>query len=502
MHHLCSGQWVIVTDGSYSPKLRKGTAAVIIESLDGQQLIKSYVLTPSTEYDVNTYRSELIGIYVGCLVVKLFGERCALSGQKVLFGCDNEKAVLLGLQSKHFSPVMTKHVDILWEIQSLCKTLEINIDARHVYGHQSTVQCYKSQLVRMNAEADTLAKRHLSFCIENPEITISQNLGGVHWSVWCGNNKLVRDIGGQITRHVHGNNLKLHIARKKGWSEDELDIVDWDTVGWVSKSDTCSDTMWKMKVASGFVPVANRMVMTNQWDSDLCPRCQSHVENMEHLLACHSAGAKELRESHIQYMTAYLRDRDTDPCIISTIIDTLQSTTSGRFQDHVPSEASHLIRLAAQEQDRLGKLSIFQGYVTKEWTHAQDEYWDSLSSTRHRSLRQWSCGFLRLWYNFLRDQWDHRNDHVHNKSKEDKKKKKKEEVNRKVIHEFQLGMTDLRLSDAYLISDTTMEEVHKLDLKRKAQWVEQVETARKKIKLSESTEMSRIRRLMQNCQNQ
>ena len=498
LHLLQSGEWTIVTDGSYSPNKKKGTAAIIIESASGTPLIKSYVLTPGVADDVNAYRSELIGIYVGCLILKLFREKCETGGQKVIFGCDNEKAVYLGLQSRQFSPVMTKHVDILWEIQSICRSLDIDIEALHVRGHQSQLQCEQSQLARMNAEADGLAKRYLSFCIMNPEVNISQDLGGCHWSVWCGNKKLVKDIDGRITRHIHGTKLRLHVAAKKGWRLEDLDIVDWDALECVSKSDTSGDTLWKMKVASGFVPVATRMVMTKQWDSNVCPRCQCDVENVEHLLVCNHNGAKTIRDSHIQSMLVTLQERDTDPCIVSTVINTLCSTTSGRFQDHVPPEANHWVRLAAQEQDRLGRFSIFQGYISKTWTCAQEEYWESLSTSKRRSIRQWSCCFLRLWLKFLRDQWDHRNDHVHNKNKEDKKKKYEKEVNQKVNQAFQLGLIDLRPSDVYLISDTSLEAVQKLDIKRKAQWVDQVDTARKKIKLIETTEMSRMRRFMQN----
>ena len=51
-----------------------------------------------------------------------------------------------------------------------------------------------------------------------------------------------------------------------------------------------------MKIASGFVPMATRMMMNKQYDSDLCPRCESGVENIEHLLACPVPEAAKLRK--------------------------------------------------------------------------------------------------------------------------------------------------------------------------------------------------------------
>ena len=317
------GQWAIVSDGSYNPNYRKGTAAVIIESTTGVQLIKSYVLTPGVDSDINAYRSELIGIMVGCLILKMYSDRYEIVDKKVQFGCDNEKAVQLGLCSKIFSPVMTKHVDIIWEIQSLCRTTKMILEAKHVKGHQSIFQCERSQLARMNSEADALAKRYLRFCIDNPEINISQHLGGSHWSVWCGDRKIVKDIDAEMTRYIHGSKLKAHITQRKGWSKETLECVDWDTMSSVCKSDTCSDTIWKMKIASGFVPVATRMVLNKQWDSNVCPRCGSSIENMEHLLACPMPEAAKLRKKQMDKMCTMLLERNTDPCIISTIVNTL-----------------------------------------------------------------------------------------------------------------------------------------------------------------------------------
>lgn len=66
------GNWVIVTDGSYHPDFNIGTAAVIIEHRDGFPLLQSWVKTPGNGDDINAYRLELIGVYCGCLIIRLF----------------------------------------------------------------------------------------------------------------------------------------------------------------------------------------------------------------------------------------------------------------------------------------------------------------------------------------------------------------------------------------------------------------------------------------------
>lgn len=82
----------------------------------------------------------------------------------------------------------------------------------------------------------------------------------------------------------------------------------------------------------------------------------------------------------------------------------------------------------------------------------------------------------------MRAQWDHRNDWVHKQNKEAKKKKNEEEVNQKVSEQINKGIADLRQSDLHLMENVVEAEMLKLDVKRKAQWVECVETARKWIR--------------------
>ena len=168
----------------------------------------------------------------------------------------------------------------------------------------------------MNHEADGIAKWYLHKCEENPEISISQHLGGVHWSIWCGDTKLVGEFDKKIVEHIHGSRLITHIANKKGWTESKIQSVDWEAIRLTSSSNSCGDTLSKMKVASGFAPVAKWMVITKQWESDACPRCGSHVENLEHLVACGHVGAQAIRRTNILDFKQSLIDKDTSPFII------------------------------------------------------------------------------------------------------------------------------------------------------------------------------------------
>ena len=96
----------------------------------------------------------------------------------------------------------------------------------------------------------------------------------------------------------------------------------------------------------------------------------------------------------------------------------------------------------------------------------------------------------------MRTQWDHRNDWVQKQNKEAKKKTNEEDVNRKVLEQINKGVNGLRQNDLHLMENVVEAEMLKLDVKKKAQWVESVEIARKRIRRQETTEMSRMRQFL------
>ena len=232
-----------------------GSAAVIIEDLDGHPLIKSYLETRGDRDDFNPYRSELAGVFSGCMVLQLFEAKYSPRAVKVEFGCDNKTAVDSGLLVRSFSRIPFAHFDLIWEIQSFILSTKLNLDSKHVKGHQSLSKCAHSQLVRLNDETDGVAKQHLTACISEPQHSVPQDFGGRHWSVFLGNKKLVKEIDAPIASYIHGRKLENHISMRHGWCKSACNDIDWKSIARVSKSDSASDTLWKMKMSSGFVPV-------------------------------------------------------------------------------------------------------------------------------------------------------------------------------------------------------------------------------------------------------
>ena len=501
---ICSkftaGKWTIVSDGSFLPDFEMGSAAIKIEDDSGTPLLTTTVKTPGRSDDVNAYRAELTGIYIGCLIIKIFEQRCGCSSPSIIFGCDNESAVKYGLSATRFSPITAKHFDLLWEIQSFVLSSSSSIVPVHVRGHQSRLQCEQSQLARMNSEVDLMAKQFLSHCIQNPDISIKETLGGIHWSLIINGHVVVKNIDTAIQEQIHGSQLRAHLCTKYEWSQEMCDRIDWPSIARASSSDTTSDSLWKMKMASGFVPTGNRMLLYKKWKNDLCPRCRSCQETISHMLSCNEAGATIARMKRIREFKRWMESVQTDPDLVDTVINTLRSRRSGSFKDHAPVTASQSLRRACVEQDSLGRLSAFQGFLSRSWREAQKDYWDSLDTPYTRSHRRWMTTFLRQWVAFSKDLWEQRNFLLHHKNNFEKRNEEEREVNQKIQDQFSLGTTGLRDNNMHLIEDTNLSEMLSFNLKRKSEWVENVSVARKRFKIVDSSEMSRMRKFLREWQ--
>ena len=391
---------------------------------------------------------------------------------------------------------MFKHFDILWELQSLKYESKTTLDSRHVKGSQSRLQCDRDHLARLNSDADCLAKEFLSRCISDSTIHSPLLLGGKHWSLILQGQKIVKNINASIVNHIHGSELRAHICLKNNWEREELDYIDWQSIERVSRYDSASDNLWKMKMASGFVPVGTRMLLCKQWKNAKCPRCQRCDEDVQHLLSCQELGALLTRKLCIRNIIEWMRRSNTDPDITATVIGTLNSTTSGRFSDHLPLTANQDLISAAIHQDRLGPLSLFKGYISSHWRRAQSSFWESIQTNVRRSPNQWSCQFLRLWLSFAKDLWSHCNDFLHHKSNLQKRQEREMEVNVSVVAQFGKGVEGLMEKDVHLINDTNIETVLSMDVKKKTQWVDNKVSTRRKRARVESTEMARMRRFL------
>lgn len=150
-----------MSDGSYHPYHPKHKIATSVV------IGRGYGRTPPGDSKhKDSYRSELIGLYMGLKVVSIVAKdlRSELR-PKVIITCNNLSGFEKGLRMESMPTIIYQHFDVLWELHYLRAECNVSIDARHVKGHQLEDAIKNDQLARMNHATDRLAKDMLTYCI-------------------------------------------------------------------------------------------------------------------------------------------------------------------------------------------------------------------------------------------------------------------------------------------------------------------------------------------------
>ena len=85
-------------------------------------------MTQSPTSEADTYRSELMGIYLSLTLVLAICELHVVKVGMIRVGCDNLRAIELSSARGQRVPNRRKHSDILKSIRMVCFNLPITID--------------------------------------------------------------------------------------------------------------------------------------------------------------------------------------------------------------------------------------------------------------------------------------------------------------------------------------------------------------------------------------
>ena len=143
-NHLAKGEVVYaVSDGSYHPDLKHGTAAWIIRPDNNDQAIYGNTLIPGEKDSQCSHRSELGGL-IGA--VKHINDICQthnITSGKVELGCDGEEAYKITTRHKYSPTSKISHHDLTTKIHHLINHSSITWVFRHARGHQNKVRPIK-----------------------------------------------------------------------------------------------------------------------------------------------------------------------------------------------------------------------------------------------------------------------------------------------------------------------------------------------------------------------
>ena len=321
---LRDSKLILVSDGSFDPTSRIGTAAFRMEEAGTRRIVVQGVCqTPGAPIDVNAYRSELIGIMLLLKILDIIVKNENIQEGRIILACDNEGGLKKCFCSRDRPTINANHFDIIWEIVRLINTSPVQMKVFHIRGHVSKEDREGNQLSQMNEDMDQLAKSFLRHCIEKKSFEIKSDFQSQFWSMSINGRKIVRNVDKTITEWIHGNELKNFLIKKERLTNISDRMIDWTALNNNGRTKTHADTLWCMKLDSQFIPVGKWMLRCDEWSDDVCPICQSEEETIEHLFQCECEKAKAIRHKHIETFLQWTISSETDEDIKACIIEWL-----------------------------------------------------------------------------------------------------------------------------------------------------------------------------------
>ena len=148
------------------------------------------------------------------------------------------------------------------------------------------------------------------------------------------------------------------------------------------------------------------MLQRKQRPTAKCPRCPCPEETVDHVYNCPSPEAGDQWKESLDKLQEWMLEQKTDPDIIRTIREGLESWRSNPTAGIQPAESK-----ARATQEFIGWRPFLEGCLTWEWQAQQQRYYETLKS--RKTGRRWATLLIRKLWDVAWDFWEHRNGILH-----------------------------------------------------------------------------------------
>jgi hypothetical protein len=186
--------------------------------------------------------------------------------------------------------------------------------------------------------------------------------------------------------------------------------IDWQATGQAMKKVSIARRHWVSKHSSGFCGTSKMMYRWKQRISNLCPRCNTEVEDATHVWQCQDPRATAVWVQSIANLKVWLQTQCTDPGIIKVLCAKLLAWQCGSTEP-IPVATVDGLQDVVQKQDEIGWQSLLEGRPAFGWRLLQDRYLQKISS--RRSGLRWLTALIQKLWDIAWDMWDNRNKVLH-----------------------------------------------------------------------------------------
>ena len=405
------GNSIGVSDGSF--QLKFGTACWIIENAKGTERIIGLIDVPASSDDHDAYRSELAGLY-GILRISILLEKIGnIENGSIEVGCDGKSALEQALtKDKDEVSCNQSHFDIISSIHDIREKSKITYIPKHIKGHQDDdSEAELDKYAHLNIECDLRAKGYLEDIRIGYKKPDHEMYGGI-WKISICDEPIYTNFKKYLRKSISGTAIfDYWVNTKKRIDEDEIELIDWKIIGKAMKNTKHGRQQWISKFTSGWCATGKMMKIWGKRISSACPRCNTAIEDNNHILRCKAVGAVKVWDESKSKLNDYLDYTNTCPDLALLIINIIDNWKRGTAIQLQEGELFDGIKDLFRAQMSVGWRLFLDGCLTYQWSIIQQKYydWKGYRNTGNK----WASGLIRKLWDIQWDAWNHRNSMLH-----------------------------------------------------------------------------------------
>ena len=142
-------------------------------------------------------------------------------------------------------------------------------------------------------------------------------------------------------------------------------------------------------------------------------------------------------------------------------------------------------------------MNFFRGRVSMTWKNIQGTHMKRAHVPTRRRGASWMFGFIRQLYKWSRLILDNRNDIIHRRDAAAQDLVVLSDTDQKIINEFELGISGIRVRDQYVLTDNSMSVMLSKRFEDKLNWLRHMKVIRQRSLRAERSQMDRMRNFME-----
>jgi hypothetical protein len=221
--------------------------------------------------------------------------------------------------------------------------------------------------------------------------------------LWFEDKKITSDLPITIYDLVHASSAKEYWRQKDNLTSEAIESVNWESIDKAMKETKRSRIAFVSKHTCGMRGVGKFMKCWKLRKTSDYPRCGEH-EDAQHVWKCQGPGVQDIWEKSLEKLDNWFNIMQTDPDIQHCILTYLRS-----WKDGSQPETTYYVvtEELLKHQVEIGWRQIFEGWLSREWTNAQQAYYHVTKS--RQTGKCWTIALIKKLWEIAWDLWEHRN---------------------------------------------------------------------------------------------